>query len=96
MNALVPKHAEHVMGEWSRWEHPVFRATLGTLCFVDGIMGDLCRAGVLLKDFGGHAQAMTGRLLEASLAAPQMLAGRWNTLSRPRLARTSTPEISHW
>ncbi len=39
------------------------------LCFVDGMMGYLYRAGVLLKDFGEHAQAMTGRLIEASLAA---------------------------
>jgi len=45
------------------------------LCFVDGMMGYLSRVGVLLKDFGEHGQAMTGRLIEASLAAVQK-AGR--------------------
>jgi len=41
------------------------------LCFADGMMGYLYRAGVLLKEFGEHAQAMTGRLIEASLAAAE-------------------------
>jgi len=29
------------------------------LCFVDGMMGHLYRAGVLLENFGEHAQAQT-------------------------------------
>lgn len=75
MNALVPKHSEHVTGELSGWDRIVFRGTLRMLCFVDGMMGYLSRMGVLLKDFGEHGQAMTGRLIEASLAAGQK-AGR--------------------
>lgn len=75
MNALVPKHAEHVTGELSGWDRIVLRGTLRMLSFVDGMMGYLSRVGVLLKDFGEHGQAMTGRLIEASLAAAQK-AGR--------------------
>jgi hypothetical protein len=41
------------------------------LCFVDGMMGYLSRVGVLLKDFGEHAQAVTRRLIEASLTAAE-------------------------
>ncbi len=69
MNALIPKNAEHVTGELSGWDRIVFRGYLRMLCFADGMMGHLSRVGVLLKDFGDHAQAMTGRLIEASTAA---------------------------
>lgn len=71
MNALVPRNAEHVTGELSGWDRVVLRGTLRMLCFADGMMGYLSRIGVLLKDFGDHAQAMTGRLIEASLAAAE-------------------------
>ena len=67
MNALIPKHAEHVIGELSGWDRIVLRGSLRLLCFVDGMMGYLYHAGVLLKDFGEHAQAMTKCLIEASL-----------------------------
>jgi hypothetical protein len=43
------------------------------LCVVSGMMEYLWRASVLLKDFGAHAEAMTKRLLEASLAAAERL-----------------------
>lgn len=71
MNALIPRNAEHVTGELTGWDRVVFRGTLRMLCFVEGMMGYLSRVGVLLKNFGDHAQAMTGRLIEASLAAAQ-------------------------
>jgi hypothetical protein len=53
------------------------------LCFVDGMMGYLSRVGVLLKDFGEHAQAMTGRLIEASLATAQEARRPVNYLQSP-------------
>ena len=71
MNALIPKHAEQVTGELNGWDRVVFRGYLRMLCFADGMMGYLYRAGVLLKDFGEHAQGMTGRLIEASTAAAE-------------------------
>lgn len=67
MNALVPKYADHVIGELSGWDRLVFRGTLRMLAFAAGMAGYLSRVGVLLKDFGDHAQAMTSRLIEASL-----------------------------
>ena len=57
MNALIPKQAEQVRGELSGWDRIVFRGYLRMLCFADGMMGYLYRAGVLLKDFGEHALA---------------------------------------
>ena len=69
MNQFIQKYDENVTGTLSGWDRVVFRGTLRTLCFVDGMLGYLSRVGVLLKDFGEHAQAMTGRLIEASIAA---------------------------
>jgi hypothetical protein len=66
MNALVPKNAQHVIGELSGWDRLVFRGTLRMLAFAEGMAAYLSRIGTLLKDFGDHAQAMTQQLIEAS------------------------------
>ena len=71
MNQFIQKYDEKVTGTFSGWDRVVFRGNLRMLCFADGMMGYLYRVGVLLKDFGEHAQAMTGRLIEASLAAAE-------------------------
>jgi hypothetical protein len=69
MNALIPKFAAYVIGELSGWDRLVFRGTLRALSFVNGMMGYLSRVGVRLQQFGEHGQAMTERLIDASLAA---------------------------
>ncbi len=71
MNQFIQKYDEEVTGTLSGWDRVVFRGSLRMLCFVDGMMGYLSRVGVLLKDFGEHAQAITGRLIAASLAAAE-------------------------
>src|SRR5210317_1251313 len=71
MNQFIQKYDEKVTGTLTGWDRVVFRGTLRMLCFADGMMGYLSRVGVLLKDFGEHAQAMTGRLIEASLTAAE-------------------------
>ena len=75
MNALVTKNADHVIGVLSGWDRVVFRGTLRMLAFAGGMAAYLSRIGVLLKDFGDHAQAMTQQLMEASLKRAEM-AGR--------------------
>ena len=69
MNQFIQKYEGKITGTLSGWDRIVFRGTLRMLCFVEGMMGYLARAGVLLKDFGEHGQAMTERLIAASLAA---------------------------
>jgi len=71
MSQFIQKYEENITGTLSGWDRIVFRGTLRMLCFVDGMMGYLAHVGVLLKDFGEHAQAMTARLIEASLAAAE-------------------------
>jgi hypothetical protein len=67
VNALVPKNRDHVIGVLSGWDRLVFRGTLRMLAFAGGMAAYLSRIGVLLKDFGDHAQAMTEKLIQASL-----------------------------
>jgi hypothetical protein len=67
MNALVPRNTDHVIGVLSGWDRLVFRGTLRMLAFAGGMARYLSRMGILLKDFGDHAQAMTDRLVQASL-----------------------------
>ena len=78
LTLFIQKHDEEVTGTLSGLDRVVFRGTLRMLCFVDGMTGYLSRVGVLLKDFGEHAQAMTGRLIAASLA----VSGRANSALR--------------
>jgi hypothetical protein len=68
MNQFIQKYEEEVTGTLNGWDRIVFRGSLRMLCFVQGMMGYLAQAGVLLKDFGEHGQAMTERLIAASLA----------------------------
>ena len=67
INALVPKNVDHVTGVLSGWDRLVFRGTLRMLAFAGGMAAYLSRIGMLLKDFGDHAQAMTEQLIQASL-----------------------------
>ncbi len=71
MSQFIQKYEEKITGTLSGWDRIVFRGTLRMLCFVDGMMGYLAHVGVLLKNFGEHAQAMTERLIAASLAAAE-------------------------
>ncbi len=68
MEDFVSKHAEAVIGPLSGFDRLVFRGTLRMLAHCGGMMSYLGAVGVLLKDFAAHAEAMTGRLREASEA----------------------------
>jgi len=71
MKQFITKHQENVSGVLSGWDRIVFRGTYRTLCTVSGMMKYLWYAGVLLKNFGDHVEAMTRTLLNASLEAAQ-------------------------
>jgi hypothetical protein len=87
MNALVPKNAPHVIGELSGWDRLVFRGTLRMLAYVGGMAAYLSRIGVLLKNFGDHAQAMTERLIEASLQRAEAAARPVKYLASSRIRK---------
>ncbi|MCY3018329.1 MAG: hypothetical protein NTW87_04755 [Planctomycetota bacterium] len=75
MEEFIAKHRSGVSGVLSGWDRVLFRGSYRMLCVVSGMMGYLWQTSVLLKDFGAHAEAMTRRLMEASLAAAER-AGR--------------------
>jgi hypothetical protein len=87
MNALVPQNKDHVIGVLSGWDRLVFRGTLRMLAFAGGMAAYLSRIGVLLKDFGDHAQAMTGQLIEASLKRAEQAGRPVEYLASPRIRK---------
>jgi len=63
---FLSKHAADVTGVLSGFDRLVFRGTLRMLAHRGGMMHYLHAVQVLLKDFAGHAEALTRRLKDAS------------------------------
>ena len=68
MDAFMQKYNPHVESVLEGFDRLVFRGSLRMLCFAEGLAAFLSSTGILLKEFGDRAQAMTARLKEASLA----------------------------
>ncbi len=66
MQRFIAKHADKVTGVLSGFDRLVFRGTIRTIAFVDGLKRLLWKRQVLLKDFGPYAQGLTAQLKEAS------------------------------
>ena len=66
MEGFVAKHADQVTGTLSGFDRLVFRGTLRMLAHRGGLMSYLSQVGVLIKEFGEHAQRLTGQLRDAS------------------------------
>jgi hypothetical protein len=69
MKSFVQKHAAGVMGILSGFDRLVFRGSLREICYAEGMRRYLGAAGVLLKEFGAHVEAVTERIKAASLKA---------------------------
>jgi len=63
---FLSKHIADVTGTLSGFDRLVFRGTLRMLAHRGGMMHYLHAVRVLLKDFAGHAEALTRRLKDAS------------------------------
>jgi hypothetical protein len=68
VEGFISKHSHAVTGTLSGFDRLVFRGTLRMLAHCGGMMSYLYAVKVLLKDFAGHAEAMTKRLRRASEA----------------------------
>lgn len=64
MKSFLQKHESRVTGAISGFDRLVFRGTIRQLAHLDGMHSYLATVGVLLKDFGQHAQTLTTRLKE--------------------------------
>jgi hypothetical protein len=69
MEKFITQRPKHVSGLLSGWDRIVFRGTYRSLCYVAGMMQYLWTMSVLLKDFSTHVEAVTHRLVQASLEA---------------------------
>jgi hypothetical protein len=68
VEGFISKHAGDVIGVLSGFDRLVFRGTLRMLAHNLGMMRYLWAMQVLLKDFAGHAEAVTKQLRQASEA----------------------------
>ena len=75
MESFVQKHGPRVMGVLSGFDRLVFRGKIRQLAHVSGVDCYLAVMGVLLKDFGKHAQAL-GQKLKAAVTARVQGLGR--------------------
>ena len=69
MHRFTTKYADRLAGVLSGFDRLLFRGTLRRLSFVDGLRDYLSAHGVLLKEFGAHAQSVSNRVKEGCLTA---------------------------
>ncbi len=67
MKTFLQKHAASVTGILSGFDRLVFRGSLREISYAGGMRHYLSQAGVLLKAFGAHAEAVTERIKAASV-----------------------------
>jgi len=71
---FLSRHADAVIGTLCGFDRLVFRGTLRQLAHRAGMMAYLWAVRVRLKDFGGHAEELSGRLKEVSEALARQTA----------------------
>ena len=87
MTQLTTKYEKSIIGTLSGWDRLVLRGSLRMLCFAQGMMVYLSRVGVLLKNFGDHAQALTERLTASSLQAARQKQRPIQYLTSPKIRK---------
>ena len=69
MHEFIAKHQDKIAGTLSGFDRLVFRGTLRSIAYKEGMDRYLWANQVLLKNFGGHVERVSRRLKEASLVA---------------------------
>jgi hypothetical protein len=71
MKEFIAKYGDEITGMLTGFDRLVFRGTLRSIAYAQGM--DKCRTlnGILLKDFGKYAEQASRRLEQASLAGAQ-------------------------
>ena len=73
MREFIAKHRDKITGLLSGFDRLVFRGTLRSISFPDGMRHYLHANDVLLKDFGSHVDRVSKQLKDASLSKAQAL-----------------------
>jgi hypothetical protein len=71
MKEFIARYHEKIAGTLSGFDRLVFRGSLRTIAYPEGMQRYLQRSGVLLKDFGQHVERVTAQMKKASLAEAQ-------------------------
>jgi hypothetical protein len=67
MKEFIAKHHEQILGVLSGFDRLVFRGTLRSIAYAEGMRRYLTVQHVLLKDFGTHVAEVSERLKAASV-----------------------------
>jgi hypothetical protein len=87
MHEFIAKHRDKIAGTLSGFDRLVFRGTLRSICFPDGMRHYLHANDVLLKDFGSHVDRVSQQLKEASLGQAQVLGRPVKYLSSSQVSK---------
>ena len=87
MHEFIAKHRNKIAGILSGFDRLVFRGTLRTLSFVDGMRHYLGANDVLLKDFGPHVERVSQQLKDASRGLVKQLNRPLNHLPSSKLSK---------
>ena len=89
MKSFLHKHAAAVIGVLSGFDRLVFRGSLREICYGGGMGRYLSQAGVLLKEFGAHAEAVTERIKAASIRKAETLGREVRYLESARTGKAA-------
>jgi hypothetical protein len=103
MHEFIAKHEDKITGTLSGFDRLVFRGTLRSIAYDEGMKRYLWTNQVLLKHFGSHVERVSRRLKEASLAEAVSL-GRpvkylaSSQVSKEEIARdiAAQPSVPTW
>lgn len=73
MHEFIARYRESITGTLSGFDRVVFRGTLRSIAFADGMRSYLQRNDILLKDFGSYVERTSGLLKRSSLTEAQRL-----------------------
>ncbi len=87
MHEFIAKHQDKIAGTLSGFDRLVFRGTLRSIAYKDGMDRYLWTNQVLLKNFGAHVERVSRRLKEASLAEAQVSGRPANYLTSSQVSQ---------
>jgi hypothetical protein len=87
MNEFITKLGDQVKGFLSGFDRLVFRGTIRSLCHPQGVEIYMRKHRILHKDFGDHAEALSKRLTQSSLAAFHAAGRKERYITSPQLSK---------
>jgi hypothetical protein len=87
MERFLDRHQPNVGGVLSGFDRILFRGSLRSLSYVNGMNKFLSSHGVLLKDFGSFASRVSARLKDRSQAVAEAAGRPWVYIESPKASK---------